>query len=540
MDSQIQQSEEKFHYIQIEERKTLPSKNANTFASSNSSRSASILASVKLLSMNHWNEYRKIVTEMEEFCHLNYNGHIYSRILEPEKNGNVTALHRFDSMQSLKIWADSEDRKKFLERIKPLIVPDSLNVEIVEGATQWIEVATETNSSKKGLDPVPPPLWKISLVIVTAIYPQVIILAYTLMPHLIAQGYSPLTRTAIVLSIVLPIAFYILLPILFRLLEKWLTLPRPKFPRHSFLNLVYNGFSVFQPANPYAVNPVQESVINRINAAEKMISNLQDKLRKHERDFKGIEIASPLSRKELLVRDKIEETIVRKLDREYMRNPNEDEQVSAKIVVKVPNSYARTYENFGEDLGMTASKFEGFKGIDIIKPSHWDENGYGIYKINMRFQKQSQLRNFIHSPERKQLRTAINPISIFIEADVEKDRVVLLAGFENLFTNNSANIDPTNVPIPPPKWKTLLVIYLILICNSIFWGTFISPLYMDSVPFPLFILISLFMDIVLTSYFSSPLMNKLLQDWLHSHTQKDIPTSYIGKCLHLGLPGLRF
>ena len=137
------------------------------------------------------------------------------------------------------------------------------------------------------------------------------------------------------------------------------------------------------------------------------------------------------------------------------------------------------------------------------------------------------------------LRAADVRVSIFIEADVEKDRVVLLAGFENLFTNNSANIDPTNVPIPPPKWKTLLVIYLILICNSIFWGTFISPLYMDSVPFPLFILISLFMDIVLTSYFSSPLMNKLFQDWLHSHTRKDIPKSWIGKTLFLGIPGLR-
>jgi hypothetical protein len=74
----------------------------------------------------------------------------------------------------------------------------------------------------------------------------------------------------------------------------------------------------------------------------------------------------------------------------------------------------------------------------------------------MRFQKQSQLLNFMTSPERKQLRTAINPISIFIKADIEKERVVLLSGFENLFTNNTANVDPKNVPIHPPTFARQL------------------------------------------------------------------------------------
>ncbi len=58
--------------------------------------------------------------------------------------------------------------------------------------------------------------------------------------------------------------------------------------------------------------------------------------------------------------------------------------------------------------------------------------------------------NYISSQERKKLRAMVDPFVIFIGADIEKDRIVHLDGFDNLFTNasSSSGIDS---PIPPPK-----------------------------------------------------------------------------------------
>jgi antibiotic biosynthesis monooxygenase (ABM) superfamily enzyme len=194
-----------------------------------------------------------------------------------------------------------------------------------------------------------------------------------------------------------------------------------------------------------------------------------------------------------------------------------------------------------EDVGNAASKFEGFLGFDVVRPSKFDAQGNGTYIIMSRFQKRSQLLAWISSKERKDLYRKVIPYVSVVSGDIDSsEKPFFLHGFDSLFFKDakSTPTDKSNLPAPPPKYKTLLLTFVILNANAAFLRTQISPFYSSSLPSPLSLLITLVLNVLITSYFSSPLLNKLFQDWIHSYTMKDVPKSPIGRILHLGIPGL--
>jgi antibiotic biosynthesis monooxygenase (ABM) superfamily enzyme len=88
------------------------------------------------------------------------------------------------------------------------------------------------------------------------------------------------------------------------------------------------------------------------------------------------------------------------------------------------------------------------------------------------------------------------------------------------------------------EYKTVILTYCILNVNAAFIRTVIAPFYPSFFPGPVSLLITLVLNVTITSYLSNPMLNKLFQDWIHSYTMKDIPKSTIGRILHLGIPGL--
>jgi antibiotic biosynthesis monooxygenase (ABM) superfamily enzyme len=469
---------------------------------------------------------------------------LYSGLVEQTKTGNLVSVHRFDTVEHLQTWMTSEERRKFLERFAPLVVPESVHVDVVEGATHLFE-ASEAQQAPGSVKPDmrPPPQWKVLVLLIAVFYPLVLLLGVVLIAPLAKAGYTSTTLTAIVYAIVLPIGFWVLFPVIFGLFRKWLMKPRPVYPRHSLMFILDSGFSVFKPVNPDLVNPVQEATVNRISVAEGLISSIQERLRllEHEDKISDAEMDQMIAHKDGKS-DQIVHILRDKILADAAREHNENYPVSVKVALKVPAAYTKSYEKFAKDLGRAASQFEGFLGFDVIRPSQLDPKGSGVYVSITRFQNHSQLIKWLTSRERKELLVQIHPFVTLLSGEIESDKFLHTDGFDNFFQSTGptgAEIDPKQIPAPPPKWKTLILTFFILLGNSAFFSSYIAPLYSTKVPALLASFISLVLNLTLSSYVITPLANKIFQDWLHTYTQSDVPKSWIGKCLHLGLPGLR-
>jgi antibiotic biosynthesis monooxygenase (ABM) superfamily enzyme len=201
----------------------------------------------------------------------------------------------------------------------------------------------------------------------------------------------------------------------------------------------------------------------------------------------------------------------------------------------------RTYENYLEDVGNAASKFEGFLGFDVVGPSRIDAQGNATYILMSRFQKRSQLLVWISSKERKDLYRKVLPYITVVSGDIDSSEKPFFShGFDSLFLKETKSnpAEKADLPAPPPKYKTVILTYCILNVNAAFIRTVIAPFYPSFFPGPVSLLITLVLNVTITSYLSNPMLNKLFQDWIHSYTMKDIPKSTIGRILHLGIPGL--
>jgi antibiotic biosynthesis monooxygenase (ABM) superfamily enzyme len=537
--------------VEAEEEKRVPipvepklSTGSSDDSSGGRSTICSIVARVKLVSPDKLPDYEKVLEEMAEYCHSKFKGHLYSGLVEQTKTGNLVSVHRFDTVDHLQIWMTSEERRKFLERFAPLVVPESVHVDVVEGATHLFEVSDgqQVPGSVKP-DMRPPPQWKVLVLLIAVFYPLVLILGVVLVAPLAKAGYSSITITAIVYAIVLPIGFWALFPAIFKIFRKWLMKPRPVYPRHSLMFILDSGFSVFKPVNPDLVNPVQEATINRISVAEGLISSIQERLRllEHQDKISDAEMDQMIAYKDgkshqiiHVLRDKIVA--------EAAREHNENYPVSVKVALKVPPAYTKSYEKFAKDIGRAAAQFEGFLGFDVIRPSELDAKGSGVYVSITRFQTHSQLLKWLTSRERKELLVQIHPFVTVLSGDIESDKFLHTNGFDNFFQSTAptgAEIDSKQIPAPPPKWKTCALTFVILLGNSAFFSTFIAPIYSKQVPSLLATFITLCLNLTLSSYVVTPFANKIFQDWLHTYTQNDVPKSWIGKCFYLGFPGLR-
>eukprot|EP00475_Leptophrys_vorax_P006535 TRINITY_DN1404_c0_g1_i1.p1 TRINITY_DN1404_c0_g1~~TRINITY_DN1404_c0_g1_i1.p1 ORF type:complete len:529 (+),score=131.03 TRINITY_DN1404_c0_g1_i1:508-2094(+) len=512
---------------------------ATTISSSDGSTIASIVVRVKLVSPDKLGEYQAIMKEMAEFCHANYKGHLYTGLMDHAKTGQISSVHRFDNMENLQRWLVSEDRTKFLARFGPIVNRETLQVDVVEGATHLFDSPEDLVPQMKA-EMRPPPQWKVVTVIVCVLYPMSLGLGFSLVPALQKLGLNSIAVSAVVYAIILPIGIYVLFPLIFGCFRKWLMKPRATYPRHSVLFCLDSGFSVFKPVNVDMVSPVQEAMVNRLSVAEGFIHSLQARVRVLENDGKfNDEELEQMIKPRNAEHARIAEDLRDRLAADAAKQHDENYPVTVKVAVRVPAAYHKSYEKFVRDLGDAASQFEGFVGLDIVRPAQLDAKGNGVYVSITRFQTHTQLIKWLSSRERKELLMQINPFVTLVSGEIEADKAMFQDGFDSFFQKTTSEMDPTKTPAPAPKWKTLVLTYAILFANAQFFSNFVAPLYNKHLPSALTSLITMILNLMLSSYFVTPLMNKICQDWLHTYTVHDIPKSCLGKCLYLGLPGLR-
>jgi antibiotic biosynthesis monooxygenase (ABM) superfamily enzyme len=143
-----------------------------------------------------------------------FEGHIGVNVLRPQKGVHpeyIIVLH-FDHHKHLQAWLESEVRREWIERVKPLIGA-SEDVQVLTGLETWFELPRRPQK-------FPPKRYKMVLLTWLGVFVTLSIVSRLLSPLL---AFLPVLLVQVItIGVVVWILTYLLMPQLTRLFYKWL------------------------------------------------------------------------------------------------------------------------------------------------------------------------------------------------------------------------------------------------------------------------------------------------------------------------------
>lgn len=142
-------------------------------------------------------------------------GHRGVNVIRPASGSTTyTVVLHFDTIDNLRSWLDSEQRKKLVDKVMPLLIGDD-NVEIKTGLEFWFTPPSKPQSARP---------YKQLLVTLSAIYPLTFIVPLLLNP---VVGFIPAINVSYVRQLfvdaaIVALLIYVIMPRYTRLLAKWL------------------------------------------------------------------------------------------------------------------------------------------------------------------------------------------------------------------------------------------------------------------------------------------------------------------------------
>ena len=138
---------------------------------------------------------------------------------------------------------------------------------------------------------------------------------------------------------------------------------------------------------------------------------------------------------------------------------NQNQEVTAVISHYIRPGRESGYEEWLQGISQAAREFEGHHGVTILRPQ---AGSRAEYVIILRFDRYSNLCQWMRSPERKQWMERAKPLT------EKQENVQILTGLEAL-------VSLPNMASPPPKYKTAFVTWIgVFLCSSTL-GYFLSP-----------------------------------------------------------------
>lgn len=162
------------------------------------------------------NQYEDWLNEIGPVCR-SFIGNIDWQIIRPIPNltFNYTVIIRFDTIENLDAWMKSDQRKKLIEKAKPLFAKDDKF--FIKSGLDFLFL----NENEEQKIPV---RWKQYLVTWSAIYPLSIIIPLLVLPILKRLHFpeSKFINSFFISGVIVLIMVYFLMPNYTRLIKKWL------------------------------------------------------------------------------------------------------------------------------------------------------------------------------------------------------------------------------------------------------------------------------------------------------------------------------
>lgn len=146
-----------------------------------------------------------------------FPGFLGGRTLEPHDNDDgrtFNIVFRFASFEQLRVWEESTERASWYARLQPLIEEE--RVSRLSGYEPWFP----PGGTDSEISPPPPPVWKMFIMALMAVYPSVLLVRLLVGDHL---DNLPLLLGVFLSCVpVSVIMSYLAMPGLTRVFRKWL------------------------------------------------------------------------------------------------------------------------------------------------------------------------------------------------------------------------------------------------------------------------------------------------------------------------------
>jgi uncharacterized protein len=179
---------------------------------------------------------------------------------------------------------------------------------------------------------------------------------------------------------------------------------------------------------------------------------------------------------------------------------DENQQVTAIISHVVRPGREQGYEEWLHGIIAAAKKFNGHRGVSIIRPY---DHSYPEYVAILRFDRYTNLKQWLESDVRREWIERLQPL-------IEKPEAVqTLTGLETWFTL-------PNKPLksPPPRYKMALVTWLGVFATLSILSRLLAP-FLSQLPILLNQLITTGLVVGLLTYLIMPRLTQLFHQWLY-------------------------
>lgn len=179
----------------------------------------------------------------------------------------------------------------------------------------------------------------------------------------------------------------------------------------------------------------------------------------------------------------------------------QSEPVTALIARVVRPEYLQEFEQWITGMNQIARNFEGFLGVNVIRPH---DTAHPEYVIVVRFDEYTHLKAFMTSAEREEYLKKSERLTIG-ELTVQE-----MQGFESFFTLP----DRSGIQGRPAMYKMAILTILALYPPLLGLSTLFTALF-HGFPRPLLILITLVVLVPIMTYFIMPWVTSLFRFWLY-------------------------
>lgn len=145
-----------------------------------------------------------------------YEGYLGVQVIEPHSNSDkeYVIIVRFNNYQNLKIWNESDIRKKYLDKLEPL-TEDKSTWEHQTGLEYWFTMPESPSHA-------PPSKHKMALVTWLVITPLIMVIPPVLDPLLMKIGLPHLVSVPIVCAVLVALMTYAVMPFTIKIFKRWL------------------------------------------------------------------------------------------------------------------------------------------------------------------------------------------------------------------------------------------------------------------------------------------------------------------------------
>ncbi|PKQ46298.1 antibiotic biosynthesis monooxygenase [Confluentibacter flavum] len=161
-------------------------------------------------------EYEEWLSEIAPIC-KSYPGHIDWQIIRPIPNLTFiyTVIIRFNTIQNLKNWMESQDRERLIKKAKPLFAKDDHYY--INSGLDFLFVS-ESEKYK------PPVRWKQYLVTWSAIFPLAFGIPLIIIPilRMLPIPQYHVIDALVVSGVIVWLMVYLVMPHYTKLIKKWL------------------------------------------------------------------------------------------------------------------------------------------------------------------------------------------------------------------------------------------------------------------------------------------------------------------------------